>query len=849
MSAQGTIFLSYRRDDGGFARDLYEKLRDWFDEDELFLDHENLAAGVKFRPELDQAIRECSVFLAVIGPQWLSDKNRQRLHEADDITRGEIRAALAHGKAIIPVLAGGAGFPAAAELPADLQGMTAANAHHQLEAQYRACFQTLLDTLERKHGLKPRYRRRDGRRQPFYVAGMQQSPHFVDPAHKLPALHGLLAENDRAALTATTVQGMGGVGKTQLALRFSHLFRDEYDGVWWFRAEENTGVQEDCLELCRELDIARYDNEDPSRSVARWLKKQPRWLLVYDNVEDAAALAAHLPEAGGHHIIVTTHQHELHDLAAAALDLAAWSDDQALDFLRPRLPAADDDERRALTRALGGLPLALEQACAYLGKTKTAVAGYLAAIEDFTQRERLLARSDSALCPRSVQATLSLAFERLSEPARELLRLCAWLAPEPIPEWLFTESPDELPQTLVAVAGDELAWGETVADLAGYGLCQQDGGGKTLAFHRLTQVAAQVQERGKGDCRYLQVLLEAVWPGDTSVPVNWPRYAVLLPHVIHLDGLLATGWLDRVRHSYRLDRIASYLRQGPALYAESERWYRRAWAIVRDELGDEHPDTLACMSNLATTLYAIGNWDSALDLQKSALAIRRRVFGEEHPETLTAKNNLAVTYMVQGDLAGAFDLQKSALAGRRRVLGEEHPDTFSTMSNLASILQLQGDLAGAIELEKSALAGRRRLLGEDHPDTLIAMNNLATSLHLRGDLAGALELHESELAICRRVLGDEHPDTLSSLTNLGSACFSMGNLPRALELATEALAGARRKLGDRHPHTLQSIRNLAKVYTTLDNPATARALRDELAALDASDANPDTPGQPAGDMP
>lgn len=827
------IFIGYRRDDGGYARALYEKLRDWFDETELFLDHENLGSGAKFRPELDEAIRHCTVFLSVIGPQWLSDKNRQRLHDPEDITRGEIRAALGHGKTIIPVLSGGAGFPALADLPEDIRGMNETNAHHQLEAQYRASFQTLLDTLEHHRGLKPRYRRRDGRRQPFHVAGMRQSAYFADPAAHLPALHGLLAENERAALTATTVQGMGGVGKTQLALRFSHAFRDEYDGVWWFRAEENASLQEDCIELCRELDIARADQEEPSRSVARWLKKQPRWLLVYDNVETTAAIAPHLPEAGAHHVIITSRNHELHDLAAAALDLAAWNEEEALDFLRPRLPAASDDERRALSRALGGLPLALEQACAYLGKTRIAVGEYIAAIEDFTQRKRLLAREDSALCPGSVRATLSLAFKRLSEPARELLRLCAWLAPEPIPEFLFTEKPGLLLPTLATVADDALAWGETVAELAGYGLCQRDGERRSLGFHRLTLLAAQERERGKESLHCLQVLLEAVWPGDTSLPTHWPRYAALLPHAIHFDTLLATGWLDRIRHSRRLDRIASYLRQGPALYAESERWYRRAWTLVQDELGDEHPDTLACLSNLATTLYAKGNWNGALDLQKMTLAIRRRVLGDEHPDTLTSMNNLAVTYMVQGNLVGALELQKSALVRRRQVLGEEHPDTFSTMNNLASILQLQGDLAGAIELEKSVLAGQRRLLGEDHPETLTSMNNLATSLHLQGDLAGALELHESELAICHRVFGDEHPDTLSSISNLGSACFSIGDLPRALELATLALAGARRKLGDHHPHTLQSIRNLAKVHDALNNSTAAQALRDELTALDA----------------
>jgi hypothetical protein len=825
------IFISYRRDDGGHARALYEKLREWFDETELFLDHENLDPGAKFRPVLDEAIHSCTIFLAVIGPQWLSDKNRQRLHDPEDITRGEIQAALTHGKTIIPVLSGGAGFPAKADLPEGIRGINEANAHHQLEAQYRATFQTLLDTLERQHDLKPRYRRRDGRRQPFHVAGMRQSTYFADPAAHLPALHRLLAENERAALTATTVQGMGGVGKTQLALRFSHAFRDEYDGVWWFRAEENASLQEDCIELCRELDIARADQEEPSRSVARWLKKQPRWLLVYDNVETSAAVAPHLPEAGEHHVIITSRNHELHDLAAAALDLAAWNEEEALDFLRPRLPEASDEERRALARSLAGLPLALEQAGAYLGKTRIAVADYLAALDDFAQRERLLAREDSALCPLSVQATLSLAFERLSEPARELLGLCAWLAPEPIPEFLFTEKPGLLPPALAAVASDALTWGETVAELAAYGLCHRSGEGQRLSFHRLTLAAAQVRERGQEDCLRIQGLLRAACLEDSKLPKHWPRYAAILPHVTHLDRYLAAGWLDRRWHAWLLDRIASYLHKGPALYTKSAQWFRRALELNLADLGEEHQYTLISMNNLAETFRAQGDLAGALDIHKSGLAICRHALGEEHPDTLTSLNNLALTLQALGELAGALEHHKSVLAIRRRVQGEEHPDTVTSMENLAGILYAQGDLDGARQLQKSALAVRHRVQGKEHPDTVTSINNFAVTLRAQGDLAGALELEKSALMIRCSLLGKEHPDTLMSMNNLAGTLYAHGDLDGALELHKSSLATRRHLLGEEHPDTLMSMNNLAVTFRAQGDLASALELQKSTLAI------------------
>jgi hypothetical protein len=755
------IFISYRRDDGGHGRSLYEKLRDWFDADEVFLDHENLDPGAKFKPELDAAARACQICLAVIGPHWLSDKNRERLQDPEDITRGEIRTALAAGKTVIPVLAGGANFPPLAALPADIAGLSEDNAHHQLEAQYRASFQKLLDTLERRHGLKPRYRRRDGRRQPFHLAGQQLTPHFADPTGKLTALHDLLAQNERAALTATTVQGMGGVGKTQLALRYSHAFRDEYDGVWWFRAEENASLQEDALELCRDLAIERRDNEEPSRSVARWLKAQPRWLLVYDNVEDPKAIAAKLPEAGGHHVLFTSRNPALDDLAAAALDLKTWTDEQALDFLRERLPAASDDERRALSHSLGGLPLALEQAAAYIRHNGIAIADYQAALDDITRRPRLLGRTDSANCPRSIQATLSLAFDRLSEAARELLHLCAWLAPEPIPEFLFTEAPQELPAALAAVATDPLAWGETLGELGGHGLCQRNPANRTLSFHRLTQAAAQNRTRKQEDgLRVLSLLKRAVRPKDTELLANSSRLAALLLHATQLERHFDAKWLDR--HDY--DWLIYFIVNTTSKFAERLRaqgdlagaleLQKPVVAASRRVLSDEDRDTLVYMNNLASTLRAQGDLAGALELDESVVTTSRRVLGDGHPHTITSMNNLACTLHALGDLGAALELQESVVAASRRVLGDEHPHTLTSMTTLATMLSDQGDLAGALDHYRAALSGRRRVLGDEHPDTRKSMENLIGILAIQGDTVGLLEIADLLFKSSCCVLGD-----------------------------------------------------------------------------------------------
>lgn len=368
------IFISYRRDDGGYGRALYEFLCHWYDDAEVFYDHENLGPGQKFRPELTKAIRRSKVFLAVIGPHWFSERNRQRLADADDTTRGEIQTALEQESAgqvtIIPVLCGGAGVPD--KLPSEIATLCDSNVYHLPESQYRPAQQKLLEHLK-SFGLTPLYRPGHGTTQTFHTIDHNLTPYFSDPVGNLPLLYTTLHKTGQAAVLASaataTLHGMGGVGKTQLALKYSWDFRDEYAGVWWFRAEDMGRLQQDCQQFCERCGIQVYTGEKHHQAVKRWLQEQPSWLLVYDNAEaqygeQKETLHQFLP-GSGHHVLITSRNNCWEGLAKP-IELDVWDEEQALEFLRKRLVKATDEELRLLSRALGGLPLALEQACAYI---------------------------------------------------------------------------------------------------------------------------------------------------------------------------------------------------------------------------------------------------------------------------------------------------------------------------------------------------------------------------------------------------------------------------------------------------------------------------------------------------
>jgi tetratricopeptide (TPR) repeat protein len=601
---------------------------------------------------------------------------------------------------------------------------------------------------------------------------------------------------------------MGGVGKTQLALKYSHDFRDEYAGVWWFRAEDLGRLQQDCQQFCERCGVQVFTGEEHHQAVKRWLQGQPRWLLVYDNAEaqygeQKESLHPFLP-GGDHHVLITS-RNNCWDGLAKPIELDVWDEEQALEFLRKRLVKATDGELRALCTALGGLPLALEQACAYIIKVGVSVDGYCKALEDWEKGEKLLDRKDSLATgySHSVLATLSLAFGRLSQAARELLRLCAWCAAEPIPESVFRGGVSFLPETLGGIVADELRWREVVAELSGYALVQvvvvdltPNGAAErvteqALLLHRLTQEAIRrrVSEPEK-DSGVVVELLCAAYPNDPMYPQQWPSCAVLMPHVLGLETFCVEGgWIKPERYAWLLHGAAGYvLYSSVGMYRDATKMLQRALEMVKDKYGEEHHDTLAIKNNIALTYKRQGDFETALQLEKQVYDIRIRTLGNEHNDTLASLNSIAETLWELGDNRGARALEEEALETRRRILGEGHPDVLFSMHNLAVTLSDLGDYSGARELEEKALEIYLRLYGEEHPETLRAYKNISMTLKAQGDFSSARGLLEETLPTCRKVFGLKHHDTSIPAFNLFALYMDLGLVEEARILYHSDLA-------------------------------------------------------------
>ncbi len=488
--------------------------------------------------------------------------------------------------------------------------------------------------------------------------------------------------------------GLGGAGKTSVAVEYAHRHLAEVGVCWQFAAEDPALLAAEFAVLAAQLGARDLvDARDPVASVHAVLARaEAGWLVVFDNARDRASVEAFVPPAGPGRVLITTQSQ--HWPSGRAVDVPVLEAEVAAGFLVSRTGDPDRAAARELAAGLDGLPLALEQAAAYMQATATTLAGYLVLFR--VRQGDLLARGEAAGHPLDVAATLGLALSRLAveaPAAAGLLRLLAFLAPEPVPLPLLLarEEPTGLlgPEAAAGAGlllGDPVAAGDAIAALRRYSLITPAGDGLVLV-HRLVQAItrAQLPAEAVGQWeRAAAALVAAAVPADPHLPAAWPTCAVLLPH--------ARAVLDPA--SVGLSRIADYLGYSGSYPAARD--LVRLIADTRtetDAYGPEHPDTLTARHELARWTGVAGDAAGARDQFAALLPVRERVQGPEHPDTLTARHDLAYWVGVAGDAAGARDQFAALLPVRERILGPEYPDTLSTRSSLAYWTGRAGDAA------------------------------------------------------------------------------------------------------------------------------------------------------------
>ncbi|KAJ5883102.1 uncharacterized protein N7473_009988 [Penicillium subrubescens] len=673
---------------------------------------------------------------------------------------------------------------------------------------------------------------------PVFMVPFQRDPKFLERQSIMENIKSKFKTARRVALA-----GLGGVGKSQIAIEHCYRFREQHPNahVFWIYAGSAVRFEQGYQEIARRLALPGWDNPkvDILELVHEWLsdERNGEWLMTVDNADDAAvffgnkissnsqdrkiskSLVRYLPQSSTGYIIFTTRDKRAGERLAGRekpIEILPMNAVDSLNLLRGRIPEDEwsDDEAMKLVEELAYLPLAITQAAAFISENCLTVSEYLELLATGEEDLKDLLSEDLEDLRRdldtenSVIRTWKLSFDQISrEKARaaQILSLMAVLDHHRAPRMLLRQEGET-----------EVGFRTALGALQAFSLISAEKDkDAAVRMHRLVALSTKKWLELTGMLRHWQTealrVLSVKFPGrDSYLYENWPVLEALTPHAQLVFSYTFSTAADLLECAKLLDFAALYdLTNGK--YSEAYEKCLKSLDIRENLLPADHPLTLDSAQTLGETLLHLGELASARSMLQKAVTGREKSLGELHPDTLESVSDLTITLLELNELAAAEETALRALRGREQILGEDHPDTFVSLNILSMLRQCQGDLESAKETTEKVLEWRQSSLGPENPHTIMTLNNLAVLQYRRGEHELAKNTLMTVLAGEEKLLGADGYDIQVSLSNLALIYCDLGELDEAEAVYRRVLRVQEKLFGPKHPATLQTVKKLADV--------------------------------------
>jgi MinD-like ATPase involved in chromosome partitioning or flagellar assembly/tetratricopeptide (TPR) repeat protein len=676
----------------------------------------------------------------------------------------------------------------------------------------------------------------------------------------LENLRSQLTAKGSAVVLPVALHGLGGVGKTQVALEYAHRFKADYDLIWWINAEVSNFINESLAELARRLNIRVGESlPDAAREALESLRveraQNQRWLLIFDNARDPADLRDYIPDGPGH--VLITSRNQSWSTVAEALEVDVFTRDESIEHLSKRLPGLSPEDADRLAARLDNLPLAVEVAAAWLLDTGTPIQDYLVQLD--TGSTRMLSIREPEGYSRTLEATWQLSLDRLAARTKagvRLLELCAFMAPSISVDLIYGQQMLNILAPFDPSLRVSGMIGRVTQEISRLALAKIDLQNSEIQIHRLMQDFLRNRmtpaEREDRVHEVHRILADArPTRGDVDDPTNWPQYALIWPHLEPSEAAncdedpVRTLLIDWVRFLWKRSQHEQALELGQRLerqwiaaldpasgkplseadatlllrqllflrfhlgnvyrslgeFEKSRELNESVLEQQRQALGEDDLHTLMTAAGLAGDLRGLGRYDDALEMDRHTYGRFKVLFGEDHDRTLLAASNLAVSLRLSGNSIEARELDADTLDRRRQVLGPKHPYTLQSLLALARDYRELGDYQQSLTMLEATYRDYLEVLGPDFVDTLRSATALAISMRYVGEHTRARTLTEETAQRFDTDYPRDHPDALACQINLAADLAATGEYDRALTVAGETLLRYESRLGTNHPYT------------------------------------------------